>query len=215
MNSVRQLGSGLVYAVVSVVLVVGGLSLALAEGTVNAPPPSAKPSPTLFLPSATVPPAVSTATEEAAVAASSTPQVLTITTAPAATQKIIVASPTASLRPLPTSTRAFYPTAVHCGPYSGWVKNYVVQPGDTLYHISTLYRTTVNALQAANCQQNTIIVPGELLWVPNVATSTPGVTIIPTFATPTETLTPPPATPIPALSETATPTPTDTSIPDP
>jgi hypothetical protein len=216
MRSVRQLGNGLVYAVVSVVLVVGGLSLALAEGAINPPPLAAGPSPTVFLPSATFPPTIPTATGTAAVTGSSTPEVTTVTSAAAVTQQVVVASPTPSVRPLPTSTRAFYPTAVRCGAYAGWVKNYIVQPGDTLYHISTLYRTTVNALQVANCRQNTIILPGERLWVPNVATSTPGVTIIPTFTTPTETGTPTLAmTPIPAQTETPTPTPTDTSNPDP
>ena len=211
MSSLRQVGTGLLYALVSVVLVVGGLSLALAEGGLPAlPPPTATliPSVTQVPPSATQPEASTTNTEAAAVPTTQPAIVITATQPrPAATN---------TLRPLPTITRqAYSPTMSACGPYYGWVRTYTVKSGDTLFHIATLYRTTVTALQTANCRSSTTIYPGELLWVPNVATATPGVTIIPTFPTdtpvPTEplTLTPPP------LYFTATAVPTDTSNPDP
>jgi LysM repeat protein len=110
--------------------------------------------------------------------------------------------------PLPANT------TIPCGPFIGWIRSYVVQPGDTLFHIATLYRTTVQDLQRANCKSNsTIIFTGDRLWVPNVPTITPGVTITPTLTTPTplptETLT---ATSLPF---TATVLPTDTSQPSP
>lgn len=211
MNSIRQLGSGLLYAVVSVVLVVGGLSLALAEGVVKLPAPTAKPAFTAVVPSSTPTAAMVTLAVSAApvvVTPSSTPQAMIVT----ATRAVVTA--TASPRTYPTSTRAYYATAVHCGPYYGWIKSYTVKQGDTLFHIATLYQTTVNALQIANCEQDTIIFPGDVLWVPNVATITPGVTIIPTFATPTSTVTQA-VTPVPAATETVTPSPTDTAIPNP
>jgi hypothetical protein len=103
-------------------------------------------------------------------------------------------------------------TIVSCGPFPGWVRGYIVEPGDTLFHIATLFRTTVPNLQRANCKSNsTVIFPGDRLWVPNVPTVTPGLTIIPTFNThteiPTEPLT---LTPLPF---TATILPTYTNDP--
>jgi LysM repeat protein len=113
--------------------------------------------------------------------------------------------------PLPAST------AIPCGPITGWIKSYVVQPGDTLFHIASLYRTTVKDLQRANCKGNsTVIFTGDRLWVPNVPTITPGVTLIPTFTTPTEyptlplTLTPLPFT---ATLPTSTSPPEQTATP--
>ncbi len=206
MNSMRQLGTALLYAAISVVLVVGGLSLALAEGGLNNPRSTPRPSPTLFSTSAP-------ATQISATAPlppSATPQIVYISATPmgAATQPMLATpTATATLRLYPTATRSYYPTPVHCGPYYGWVRSYVVQQGDTLFHISQLYRTTVTALQIANCLPGTVIYPGQLLWVPNVPTSTPGVTLIPTFPTdtavPTEPLT---LTPAPYFTETAAPT---------
>ncbi len=211
MSSLRQVGSGLLYALVSVVLVVGGLSLALAEGGLPIPQPptaTAIPSMTSIPPSATQPQPSSTSSEPTVVATTQAAIVITATSPRT--------SPTNPVRPPATATRTpVYPTAAACGPYYGWIHAYTVRSGDTLFHIATLYRTTVTALQIANCRNSTTIYPGELLWVPNVATATPGVTIIPTFPTatlvPTEplTLTPPP------LYFTETAVPTDTSNPDP
>ena len=223
MNYLRQLGSGLLYALVSVVLVVGGLSLALAEGGIKLPPAAGPSSTSIVGTSAGV-----TATPAAATPApsSATPQGIVITAtgiAPSATlpASIVTATSVPPLpttysyaSPRPTSTRIVYATRVPCGPYPGWLLSYTVKSGDTLYHIATLYRTTVQALQIANCKSTTVIYPGERLWVPNVPTITPGVTFIPTFPTDTAaptlplTLTPPP-------SDTETAVPTNTSNPNP
>jgi LysM repeat protein len=94
------------------------------------------------------------------------------------------------------------------------VKAYVVQPGDSMFHIAALYRTTVSTLQRANCKTSYLIFAGERLWVPNVPAATPGVTIIPPFFdTPTEE-------PTIALTDTplyftATAAPTETATPGP
>ena len=221
MSSLRQLGSGLLYALVSVVLVVGGLSLALAEGNVNSPASATQPGVTTSLPVSTN--TVATGSPEvvtATVGASATPGFLVQTATPQAL--VVTATPVRPTStsyiypsPRPTSTRSIvYHTPFACGPYAGWVLSYTVQPGDTLFHIATLFRTTVDALQIANCKPTTVIFPGERLWVPNVPTVTPGVTVIPTFPTstavPTEPLT---ETPLPYYTETAAPT--DTSVPNP
>jgi LysM repeat protein len=82
-------------------------------------------------------------------------------------------------------------TVIPCGPPVGWVKTYIVQPGDTLFRIALSYGITYNQLQRANCMgSSTIIYSVQRLWVPNIPTRTsiPGVTTIPDF--PTETPTP-------------------------
>jgi len=70
--------------------------------------------------------------------------------------------------PLPTATQ------IPCGPPSGWII-YIVKPLDNLFQISNLYQTTVPEIQAANCMgTSTLIITGQSLYVPNVATITPG-----------------------------------------
>ncbi|MEW5830493.1 MAG: LysM peptidoglycan-binding domain-containing protein, partial [Chloroflexota bacterium] len=106
------------------------------------------------------------------------------------------------------------PTITACAPPLGWVRNYIVQPGDTLFRISGLYGISASQLQRGNCLNSTLIVPGQRLWVPNVATRT--FTASPTgpasaTPSPTPTGTPSPSnTPAP---DTETPTPTDTATP--
>lgn len=101
---------------------------------------------------------------------------------------------------------AVYPTevVVHCGPPANWVF-YTVISGDTLYHLSRLFRVTVAQLQYANCLgRSTLIRAGQKLYVPNVSTSTPKVI-------PTDTEQPQPtdtATSIPSATVVSTSTPT-------
>ncbi len=111
-------------------------------------------------------------------------------------------------------------TVIPCGPPAGWVKTYIVQPGDNLYRIALSYGLTFPQLQRGNCMgSSTTIYTGQRLWVPNIPTRTPvpGVTFVPTFPTeislPTDTTVPtntelPTATATPTAS--STPTPTDT-----
>jgi len=83
-----------------------------------------------------------------------------------------------------------------------------------MFHIATLYRTTVSALQRANCKTSYLIFAGEKLWVPNIVVATPGVTIIPPFFdTPTDEATSPTGQ-TPQYS-TSTAAPTDTAPADP
>jgi peptidoglycan endopeptidase LytF len=103
-------------------------------------------------------------------------------------------------------------TVVACGAPAGWAI-YIVQPGDTLYRISLLYRVSVGQLQQANCLGgSTAIYSGQQLRVPNVPTSTATFTQTPT-STPTET-----ATGTPTLGPSPTWTvapPTSTETPAP
>jgi LysM repeat protein len=108
---------------------------------------------------------------------------------------------------------------------SGWIKNYVVKSGDTIYAIATNYNTTSNLMKNVNCKNSDLIYAGELLWVPNGPTRTPfptqlpGITatLIPTQRL-TETALPftitvePSNTPLPLTATTA---PTFTPVPSP
>ncbi len=247
MQFLRQLGAGLIYGLASVVLVIGGLSLALAESfTVSQPSSTATvpPLPGTLTPTLSGP----TATWTATTLPTQTPLPPTNCPPPFGWIPIIV-RPGDSITslayqyhitpaqlsqancllssglvpgyniyvpPLPTNT------AIPCGPLPGWIFGYIVQPADTLYHIATLYGTTVNNMMIANCRFNNVIFPGEQLWVPNAPTITPGVTIIPTFTTPTYTSTstftslPPTATAVPTFTSpstsTLTPVPSNTPV---
>jgi LysM repeat protein len=192
MQILRQFGTAILTSLVSIALVIGGLSLALSEGRGSVPTSAFVPLTATFSPT-------------------ETPQLLipspTFTTFPATPTNAFPANPTSISAGLPTSTQgAAGGASGTCGPPFNWVKNYTVQAGDTLYRIAINYYTTTADLQRANCKgASTAINVGELLWVPNVAPRTPPVTVIPSF---------PSSTPLPTepLTETALPF---TSTPDP
>jgi LysM repeat protein len=127
-------------------------------------------------------------------------------------------------------------TPVVCIPgMAGWTRNYVVQPGDVIFRIGYNHYTTIASMMAVNCRRSEIIYPGDILWVPNVATRTPfpsplpGVTVtfiptetstqivVPITATPSDTPVPPTATTAPTNTSvptlTASPTPFPTNTP--
>jgi LysM repeat protein len=248
MRALREMGGGLVIAIASVLLVIGGISLSLAENS-----PSEQPTPTplppIFSTSIDVPiitlVAVDTVTSEPTFAPTSTfessptqpapilcnppagwlqiiigandtlytiaeryktsPEILN--TSNCLNNTLPAAGSTLYVPPVPTVT------VIPCGPYPGWVRAYTVQPGDNLYRISLLYRTSVAQLQTANCMGASItIYAGQRLYVPNVPTSTPGITITPTFNTSTPSLTPIPTETF-IVTESPVPVPTDTFMP--
>src|SRR5512133_1707882 len=233
MQNLRQLGGGVIIALVSVILVIGGISLALAETL----PSQATPT--------TIPPTISlifpTATYTISAVVSETPTTTvtpTQTSTPIATDTLFATntlfvqvsctSPSGWVRILTRSSDTVYSlaqrykttaealgaanclssfdipvgfalyvppvptvTVIPCGPPAGYVKRYIVQPGDNLYRIALSYGITFPQLQRANCMgSSTTIYTGQLLWVPNVPTLTPGVTIVPNFPTATSTLAP-------------------------
>ena len=242
MRALRQLGGGLLYGLVSVVLVIGGLSLALAESyTAAHPTPTTSPSAMQPVTGASTESPLQVITPTTAAAPVPTTTIISQNLCqPPAGWVLITVLPDDSLGSLairfgttpaqieganclssptiyagqglfvPPVSSAPVPTIAACGPFPGWIRGYVVRPGDTLYHVSVLYRTTVADLERANCKPNPTIYVGEWLWVPNVPISTPGVTSIPDFGTPTPaptqplTLTPLPftATVIPTSSGT-------------
>ena len=205
MQGIRQGGTALIYVLLSVVLVLGSLSIALAERNAGAP----------ILPTKTAV-TVSTALSPSSAASMVPGSVPSATASAIASGNLPSATAAANFPTVKPTQRA--PTATRaatgaCGPPRGWVKAYVVQPGDSMFHIALVYRTTVVDLQKANCKTSYLIFAGELLWVPNAPTATAGVTIIPPFFdTPTDEPTQAAATQTPVYF-TPTSAPTETSTP--
>lgn len=254
MKALRQMGSGFVIGAISLLLVIGGISLSLAETSAPALPPTPSPIPTIFavefasplplpslsletpteLPTLFIP----TPTLAPAQPASCTIPAgwIAITVGVNDTLYSIAERYKTTADNLDTSNclnnvlppagfRLYVPpvptvTVIPCGAPSSWIKAHTVKAGENLYRISLLYRTTVAQLQTANCMgSSTIIHIGQLLWVPNVPTSTPGITVTATstvnFSTPTNTATRTPDFSTPTNTATNTPAPTATATPTP
>ena len=206
MKALRQMGSGFIIGAISLILVIGGISLSLAETASSTLPPTPSPIPTTFavefaspLPTQSTPTAIPSATPTLVV---NTPQAV-VCNPPAGWIAITVGTndtiysiaerykTTAEnlstgnclndTAPAAGSILYVPPvptvTVIPCGPPPTWIKAYSVKAGDNLYRISLLYRTTVAQLQSANCMgSSTKINVGQVLSVPNVSTSTPAVT---------------------------------------
>jgi LysM repeat protein len=234
MQHMRQFASAFSLAVFSVLLVIGSLSLSLAEAYIPVSPEATATVPTTPVPI--------TATFTAPIPVDS--PTATSTSTPTDTLNIVAArynATTEQLRavnclltdslvqgsslfvppPLPTSVIATG-TLVRCGPPPGWVKAYVVHAGETLFGISQNYGISLASLKVANCKDDrNLIFNGETLWVPNAPTRTPtsAATFTPNFSTPyptetampfTQTILPFTATSVPS---TNTPVPTNTLAP--
>lgn len=257
MQSLRQLSIGIIIALVSVVLVVGGIFLSLAETFSPLSTPTPIP-PTLQLTFPTITPSLAAAQSETTTATASltqaASQTASLTLAPLATcapapanwirisiavgdsiysiaqryrttTEALSAANCLTTLDLPVGYVLLVPpvqatvTAVACGPFAGWVRAYVVQPGDNLFRVGLSYGVTVTQLQRANCMgSSTTIFAGQRLWVPNVPTRTPGVTVIPNSPTVTQSNTsqPVPTTEVPTLeppTATASAPPSQTQLP--
>lgn len=232
MKSLRQLGSGVMIAIISVLLVIGGISLALSEALpAQATPTPIPPTISLDFPTATftASPLVGgspTATQTSSlvfttdtafatntlfvqvycsypsnwipVVTSSGDTVYALAQRYKTTVENLAAANCLISFDVPAGFVIYVPpvptvTVIPCGPPAGYVRRYVVQRGDTLYSIASLYGITYPVLQRANCLgSSTTIYAGQLLWVPNiiVATRMPvpgGVTVTPNFPTNTST----------------------------
>jgi LysM repeat protein len=150
MQTLRQLGGGVIVAIFSVILVIGGIFLSLAE---TLPPPA---TPTQIPP--TFPESFPTATSTTiGFPASDTP---TATSELTATQ---------------TATGAFAAaSSTACTPPTGWIR-ITTSAGDTVYTLAQRYKTTAADLNAANCLTSAELSAGLALYVPPV----PTVTVIP------------------------------------
>jgi LysM repeat protein len=149
MQALRQLGVGLIVAIVSVILVIGGIFLAMAETL----PPAATPTqiPPTFPQSFPSPTATTTGLAVTETQASALP-----TMTGTASSTIAAAAPTS------------------CTPPSGW-NSITTSAGDTVYTLAQRYKTTAESLNAANCLTAADLPAGMALYVPPV----PTVTVIP------------------------------------
>jgi LysM repeat protein len=154
MQNLRQLGGGLIIAVLSAILVLGGISLSLAESLpapatpTQIPPtfPQSFPTPTF-----TITPFVET-------------EIPTVT--PTATS-------TATVESIPTTFLP--PTVMSCSPPSGWIR-VMTRAGDTIYSLAQRYKTSAENLAAGNCLPSLFeLNAGLILFVPPV----PTVTVVP------------------------------------
>jgi LysM repeat protein len=145
MKSLWQVLRGIFIAMASLLLILGGLSLSMAESKMNnAPVPSDT---VLVLPTSTF---------------TLRP---TFTSTPSST--LGLETPTDTETPTPTLP----PPPTNCPPPAGWV-GIIVNSGETLPVLATRYRSSVTALRQANCLLTDVLTPGAILYVPPLPTNT-------------------------------------------
>jgi LysM repeat protein len=145
MHGLRDFGSALVIALVSIGLVAGSLSISTVEFATEA---------------------TSTATQE--ILPSPVPLTATPSIAPTLTPDLTLITATASI--IPTNTITSTPPA-NCLIPNGWLQ-ITVQAGETLESIAAKYRITAADLQRGNCLPTNIVVAGTRLYVPPVPANT-------------------------------------------
>lgn len=137
MSDFRQLLRGILAALLSSVLILGGLSASLVESGSRAvlvqASPEASSSPTPLPPIPTTLPGAPTYT------------------------------PTNT--PLPSPTPTFPPPPTSCPPPAGWIA-ITVQADDTLASLAQTYGVTPQQIQASNCFTTTTLPTGSILYVP-------------------------------------------------
>lgn len=240
MKGARQVLTGLAIALASSVLILGGLSLSLAEGNMLAPtatalpataaltevpfvvpsentlpPPPPSETPTLPLPPTACPPPLNWIPYQVQPGDSLEGLAQRYRTDP----NLLAQNNCLLTSSLPVGFIIYIPpvpipTPTPCRPPRAWVP-YTVQRGDVLYRIAERYGIRYTELMAANCLNSTIIYAGQQLYVP----PWPAHTFTPT-RTPTATLTPtasttPSATNTPSASPTASPSATPMASPTP
>jgi LysM repeat protein len=155
MKNLRQLFMGVLIALVSIGLLLGGFSLSLAEGN------------NIATSTATTTP-IPTAAPSLMPTSSPTWQPFT----PSVSTTPSPGSPTLRPTRTPSLTSTPPPPPTNCPPPLGWLV-YFVQPGETLDSIATRYRISTPILQGANCLVTKELLPGVVLYVPPMRTQTP------------------------------------------
>ncbi len=248
MRNTRQIVWGIVLILVSIAMLFGVLSLSQAEGIIRlstatplpstlstlqpSPSQGASPTPVIYVCPTCAPLSCPTSiplscpTSVPLICPSSVPPTPPPTPSPTWTPTGIPSLPS-TLTPTqtPSPTRYLTPVPTHppvsCGAPRSWVI-YVVQKGDTLYHLGKIYGIPYTVIQRANCLPNYNIYIGQFLFVPPWAPILPSPTLSYDTYVPTElsTFYPPFETPVTETPTnwfdfpTDTPTPTDT-IPTP
>jgi LysM repeat protein len=157
MQNLRQLGGGVIIALISVLLVIGGISLALAETLPSqATPTQIPPTVSLDFPTATFTASVFTATA-------------TLTETPSSTATSTIIGVTDTL----FATNTVF-VQIPCNAPAGWLR-ITTGSSDTIYSLAQRYKTTAENLSSANCLASFDIPVGFAMYVPPV----PTVTVIP------------------------------------
>jgi len=164
----RQVMIGLFMAVVFCLILLGSISLSMAESGFSL---ALAPSPTIGFPEfPTFPPTVVVPIIKTPIDATETPS------------------------PTPTPVRTLYPTLTHtpteiyspsadCPSPPGWV-GILVWPGDTLSSLAYLFNIPVESLSIANCLRVESLAPGSIIFVPSISPP-PAPPTIPPYPTPT------------------------------
>jgi LysM repeat protein len=209
-QTLRELGGSILFATIAMGLVLGGISLALAEGfipgisnpfqTPTQFPIPDTPSPTLqqmieiplaeASPSETLAPLPTSCPPPAgwlAISVSSSDTLASLATKYQTTSALLSQANCLASDTLLPNTLLYVPpapvqTTRPCGAPAGWII-YIVQPGNTMYSLSHAYGVTISQLQQANCMSSgqTGLNAGQQFWVPNVITRTPLASATPTL----------------------------------
>lgn len=143
MKNLWQVLRGIFIGLVSVGLVLGGISLSLAEGQLGN---------------------INTATLTPSLTSTSSPTE-TVTSQPSQTQTDTF-TPT-----LPSTTPTLPPPPTNCPPPAGWMA-YTIRTGDTLESLAIRFRTSTTALKQANCLSTSELNTGAIVYVPPLPTQT-------------------------------------------
>lgn len=153
MKNLQQVLRGVMIALASIGLILGGFSLSLTEGNVTS----------ALAPTQTLMPTHSVTLQP------STPLANSPTFSPSSTR---LPSHTLTSTQTSTWTPTLPPSPTNCPPPVGWLP-YPVQSGDTLEKIATLHQISVSELQQANCLlMTTGLLPVAILYVPPAPTQT-------------------------------------------
>jgi LysM repeat protein len=139
---------------ISLLMVLGSIIAAIAEGQGSS---GSKPTS----------PAQATDTPTMTIFVSLTPthSSPTTTTTREHTQTITSSPPSATPAP-PTATKTQATTPTECTPPHDW-KPYFVQPGNTLKELAQEYGITIGNLKTANCLQTDNLEPGSVIFIPS------------------------------------------------
>lgn len=147
-QALQQLGASFLFGILSILLIIGGLTTALAEKSINQPP-------TPKITKTSLP------TRDTQTGFTETP-----------VSSGLVPSPS-SMPGSPTNTlTATLPPSTVCPAPAGW-SSYIVQPGDTLESLAGRYNTTPATLKEKNCLVSNDLLPDTRLYMPPYPTATP------------------------------------------
>jgi len=144
MKSFRNFLTGIFSALLVSILVIGALSISLAEGRLTIAPADTPTS--MPVPSSTIVVMINAPTDQPGAATATT------SVKPSATPLIITTAPAPTTCPAP----------------AGWVA-YTIQPGDTIDSLAITHMVSAQQIATSNCLISMSIMPGTYIFLPPVA----------------------------------------------